>query len=176
MSRHAQPLQGSKDGEADPHVWLSPAVMRDTAREVASALETLDPGAGGIYRGNLAGVLADIEAVDGDLRRALAGLAGRRFLVYHPEWGYFARAYGLEQVAIEAGGKEPSARRLVELGEAARRDGVRGVFIQRGYAEQPARAIAQELGARVVAIDAMAADWPANLRRVGAQVREAIGG
>ena len=38
----------------------------------------------------------------------------RRFLVYHPSWGYFAQEYGLVQIAIEAEGKEPSAKRLIE--------------------------------------------------------------
>jgi zinc transport system substrate-binding protein len=176
MGRHAALLRDSRGEESDPHLWLSPAIMRDTAREVTSALERLDPGAAGLYRQQLAGVLADIDAVDADLRRAFSALPHRRFLVYHPAWGYLARDYGLEQVAIEAGGKEPSPRRLVALVEQARRDGIRVVFVQRGYYEQPARAIARELGARVVVLDPMAEDWPANLRSVGSQLREALRG
>lgn len=176
MSRHARLLPDSTEGASDPHVWLSPAVMRDTAREVKAALAKLDPGAADLYGSSLAGVLDDIDAVDAELRRSLSTLPHRRFLVYHPAWGYLARDYGLEQVAIEAGGKEPSARRLVAVVEQARREGTRVLFIQRGYYEQPARAIARELGARVIALDPMAEDWPANLRQVGAEIREALGG
>ena len=41
------------------------------------------------------------DELDGELRRKLAPLAGRSFLVFHPSWGYFAADYGLRQVAIE---------------------------------------------------------------------------
>jgi zinc transport system substrate-binding protein len=180
MSRDATPLVGNSvaaaGAETDPHVWLSPAVMRATAGEVASALARLDPGAEAFYRRNLAGTLAEVDRLDVALRETLSGLRHRRFLVYHPAWGYLARDYGLEQVAIEEGGKEPSPRRLVELIEGARRDGTRVLFVQRGYYDAPARAVAAELQARVVAVDPMAEDWPANLRRVGAELREALRG
>ncbi|HEV8631718.1 MAG TPA: zinc ABC transporter substrate-binding protein [Thermoanaerobaculia bacterium] len=164
------------NGETDPHVWLSPAVMRATARQVSAALVRLDPGAAPLFRQQLAGVLADIERLDADLHRTLDGLPRRRFLVYHPAWDYLARDYGLEQVAIEAEGKEPSPRQLVALVERARRDGTGIVFVQSGYYDRPARAVAGEIGARVVAVDPMAEDWPANLRRVAALLRGALGG
>ncbi len=160
----------------DPHLWLSPAVMRATATAVAAALSDLDPAGSDLYRQHLASVVAAIDRVDADLRRELTGLPRRRFLVYHPAWGYLAREYGLEQAAVEAEGKEPSPRQLVALVERERRDGTRVLFVQRGDSEAPARALAAELGARLVTLDPLAADWPDNLRRVGAALREALGG
>ena len=79
-------------------------------------------------------------------------------------------------MAIETDGKEPSPRRLVELVGEARRAGTRAVFVQRGEYDRPAQAIAQEIGARVVALEPLAEDWPANLRRTAAALREAAGG
>jgi zinc transport system substrate-binding protein len=150
--------------------------MAATAREVAAALARLDPAGTTFYDRQLGLTLAQIEAVDAELRRELAAVAGRRFLVYHPSWGTFAARYGLEQVAIEADGKEPSARRLVELVEQARRDGTGVVFVQAGVADRSARVLASEIGAEVVPLDALAEDWPANLRRAGAAMRSALGG
>jgi zinc transport system substrate-binding protein len=161
---------------ADPHVWLSPKVMRSSAVAVAAALERLDPEGASTYRANLRTTVADIDRLDSDLARELGALPNRRFLVYHPAWGYFARDYRLEQVAIETDGKEPSPRRLVELVEEARRAGTRAVFVQRGEYDRPAQAIAEEIGARVVALEPLAEDWPANLRRTAAALREAAGG
>lgn len=161
---------------SDPHVWLSPKMMRSAAVAVAAALERLDPAGGPLYRANLHATLADMDRLDTELARALGKLPSRRFLVYHPAWGWFARDYGLEQVAIERDGKEPSPRRLVELVEEERRAGTRAVFVQRGEYDRPAQAIAGELGARVVALEPLAEDWPNNLRHVAAALREGAGG
>jgi zinc transport system substrate-binding protein len=162
--------------EDDPHLWLSPAVMSATARGVAAALARLDPPATALYERNLASLLAEVDAVDAEVRHELASLPQRRFLVYHPSWGCFAQHYGLEQVAIEADGKEPSARRLVALVEQARADGTRAVFVQEGVADRPARVLAAELGAAVVPLDALAEDWPATMRLAAARLREALDG
>ncbi len=35
-----------------------------------------------------------------------------KFIVFHPAWGYFAEAYGLEQVPVEIEGKEPKPSQL----------------------------------------------------------------
>ena len=160
----------------DPHLWLSPTIMGATARRLTAALAATDPAGAAAYHRNLLGVLAEIEGLDSELRRDLAGLARRRFFTYHPSWGCFGADYGLEQVAIEADGKEPSARRLVELVAEARRAGTRAVFVQEGVADRPARVLAAEIGAVVVPLDALGEDWPANLRRAGASFREALDG
>ncbi|HEV8239512.1 MAG TPA: zinc ABC transporter substrate-binding protein [Thermoanaerobaculia bacterium] len=164
------------DHGSDPHVWLSPRAMRAAAGDVEAALERLDPAGVPLYRANLRATVADVDRLDSDLRRELGRLRQRRFLVYHPAWGYFARDYGLQQVAIETDGKEPSPRRLVELVEEARRAGTRTVFVQRGEYARPAQAIAEELGAKVVALEPLAEDWPGTLRHTAAALREAAGG
>jgi zinc transport system substrate-binding protein len=173
----AVPLLPVADGaEADPHVWLSPQAMRGTARGVAAALERLDPAGAGEYRAGLAAVLADLDRAEAAARALVAGLPHRRVFVYHPAWGYLLRELGLEQVALEAQGKEPSPRQLRALVETARRDGARRIFVQRGFADRPARALADEIGAEVVTIDPLAEDWAANLPRVAAEFREALDG
>ncbi len=174
--RDAVPAASPHDHGSDPHAWLSPRVMRAAAVAVAAALERLDPAGAPLYRANLRATLADVDRLDAELARELGELPSRRFLVYHPAWGWFARDYGLEQVAIETDGKEPSPRRLVELVEDERRAGTRAVFVQRGEYDRPAQAIAGELGARVVALEPLAEDWPGNLRRTAAALREGAGG
>lgn len=162
------------EGETDPHLWLSPPVMESAARRVEAALSRIDPGHAELYSARLAALLSDVQALDRDLAATFAGLERRRFLVQHPAWGYFAAHYGLEQTAIESGGKEPGAASLVALAERARRDGVRVIFTQRGISDRGARAIAREIGARMVEVDPLAYDWLDNLRRVAAALREAL--
>jgi len=158
----------------DPHLWLSPDRMRAAAGELAAALTRVDPAGAAGYGERLAAVRRRIDEVDRRVAALLEGLARRRFLVYHPAWGAFAEHYGLEQVAIERHGKEPSARELAARVEEARAESVGTVFVQRGFAERPGRVVAAELGARVVALDPLAADWDDNLLAVAGALRREL--
>jgi len=171
-------LPGHGHGEEpegiDPHVWTAPQTMLAAAEGVAAALARLDPAHADAYRANLDDLRRQIAELDRELAARFAAAPGRRFWVLHPAWGYLARQYGLEQVALESGGKEMSAARLVATTEQARREDVRVIFVQRGFSDRTARALAREIGARVVELDPLARDWPGNLRRVAAKLAPAL--
>ena len=158
----------------DPHVWVAPSTVRVASGNVARALAEIDPGHAAEYRSNLASLLADIDGLDREIRAMLAGAEARSFMVYHPAWGYFAREYGLTQVAIEAGGREPSAARVIELVELARRERVHAIFVQRGFAWKSARVLADEIGGKVVVVDPMGEDWLAEMRTAARAFKEAL--
>ena len=165
------PLQ---DHGHDPHVWVAPETMAAVAEPLAAALRRLDPDHATEYRDRLAALQEEIATLDRELTAAFADLPRRRFWVYHPAWGYLARQYGLEQVALETGGKELGAARLVALTERARREGVSVIFVQRGFSDRAARALAAHIGARIEVLDPLARDWPENLRTVAAKLRTAL--
>jgi len=183
MSRGMELIRGeaSEGGEegSDPHVWVAPATVRVAARNIGDALAGVDPVHAAEYQANLRTFLAEIDALDREIRTRLgsSGASGppRRFLVYHPSWGYFAQEYGLEQIAIEAEGKEPSAKRLIQLIDHARRDDVRLLFVSRGFPRKSAQVIADAAGCTIVTADPQDHDWAANLRRVAAAIGEAYG-
>jgi zinc transport system substrate-binding protein len=158
------------DLHEDPHLWVAPDNLRAGARAVAAALERVDPAGAGTYRDHLAAVEAELDTLDADLRASFAALDRPTFLVQHPAWGHLAAQYGLEQVAIEEEGKEPSPQRLVALVDRARREGFEVVLVQPGVSDVAARAVARELGAEVVTADPLAYDVPAALRAFAAAV------
>jgi len=168
--------RGMRTVPGDPHVWVAPETVRVAAVNIAVALEQADPGSAADYRANLRGFLAEIDALDRDIRSRL-GPPGERpvpkLMVYHPSWGYFARQYGLEQIAIEAEGKEPSAQRMIQLIDHARGEGVKLIFVQGGFPRKSAQVIADALGGRVLTGDPQDRDWAGNLRRVTAALDEA---
>lgn len=174
---HEPPGQGHESldhdhGDGDPHVWVAPEMVAVAAGNIARALEEADPAGAPVYRARLQSFLEEIRGLDREVRTLLAGASSRKFIVYHPGWGYFARQYGLEQIAIEAEGKEPSAVRMIELIDQARRDGVRLVFIEGGFPRRSAQVIADAIDGRVVFADPQRKDWPENLRGVAAAFRE----
>jgi zinc transport system substrate-binding protein len=166
--------RGHGNTAGDPHVWVAPDTVAIAARNIAAALEEIDPAHAAEYRVNLQRFEADVAALDREIRARLAGTQGDRFMVYHPTWGYFAREYGLQQVAIEAEGKEPSAQRLIQLVDQARRERIKVVFVQAGFPRKSAQVIAEAVGGRVLVADPQDPDWLGNLRRVSRELQEAL--
>ncbi|HVG09932.1 MAG TPA: zinc ABC transporter substrate-binding protein [Thermoanaerobaculia bacterium] len=157
----------------DPHVWVAPQTVAIAARNISAALSEIDPPHASEYHSNLERFLKDIDRLDREIRARLNG--GRRaFLVYHPSWGYFARQYGLEQIAIEAEGKEPGAARLIGVIEEARREGAEVVLVP--YPRKSAQVLAEAIGGRTVTADPQSADWEETLLRVAGALGGAQGG
>jgi zinc transport system substrate-binding protein len=153
----------------DPHVWVAPQTVAIAARNIAAALSGIDPQHAPEYRANLERFLRDVDRLDSEIRARLDG--GRRaFLVYHPSWGYFARQYGLEQIAIEAEGKEPGAVRLIGVIERARREGAKVVLVP--YPRESAQVLAEAIGGRTVTADPQSADWEGTLLRLAGALGE----
>lgn len=84
----------------DPHIWLSPPLVKIQARTILAALQKVDPAHGSAYEANFNTFVAQIDQLDADLKKTFAGKTGLQFMVFHPAWGYFAHAYGLKQVHL----------------------------------------------------------------------------
>jgi len=166
--RHMGTLQGSgsERGLADPHVWTSPPLAKLVARNMRDALVRHDPGHAAAYREGYQALAADLDQLHRDIRAILRDLDRRSFMVFHPSWGYFADTYGLKQIPIEIEGKAPSARQLARIIDKGRREEVSVIFVQRQFSRDTAEAVADAIGAEVVQVDPLAADYIANMRRV----------
>ena len=165
MDLHHEEEDDGHGHEGDPHVWVAPKTMTIAARNIAAALSEADPEHAAEYRANLARFLEDVRRLDSEIRARLEG-GQRSFLVYHPSWGYFARQYGLTQIAIEADGKEPGAARLIRLIERARQEGAEVVLVPAGYSRESAQVLAEAIGGRIVTADPQSPDWEETLLRI----------
>jgi len=163
---------GKGPGGPDPHVWTSPANLVQMAGALRDRLVLLDLAHESIYRGNHERLVGELEALDREIRDRLAAAGARRFLVYHPSWGYFSDTYGLEQIPIEREGKAPGPRSLAGLIDRARSEGLKTILVQRQFDQRSAGAVADAIGARVCTVDPLAYDLPASLR----EAADCIGG
>ncbi len=161
-------------GIRDPHVWLSPPLVKMQARVILEALVDLDPDGRAFYEENHRNFVARIDELHTALTGLFAPRKGMSFMVFHPAWGYFADAYGLAQMPIELEGKEPKPAQLQTLIDIARRQDVRVVFVQPQFSRRSAERVAREIGAQVVVADPLPADWLASMRAVATTFEAAL--
>lgn len=157
---------GANTENLDPHVWLSPALVKIQAQAIAATLSALDPSYATAYQSRLDAFAADIDALDAGIRTTLDGVSQRKFMVFHPAWGYFAHDYDLEQIAVEVGGQEPSAAELAALIERAEAEQISVIFAQPEFSTQAAETIAGQIGGEVILIDPLNPDWLGNMQTV----------
>ncbi len=164
----------AEHGRMDPHTWLDPRLAATQARTIHSALARLDPDGAATYGMNLETLVAEVAHLDMQVADLLTPVTGRRMFVLHPSFGYFAEAYGLEQVAIEVEGREPGPRELQQVIELARTEGLRTIFVQREFSDASAQAVAAETGAQVVRLDPLARDYVTNLHEMAQKIRDGM--
>jgi len=144
--------------EHDPHLWLDPEGIVEIARKVRDAYTELDPQNAQHYADSCAKLEQDVADTVRQASAVLAPWKGRRFYVQHDAFTRFARYFGLDQVAVEEHDKSPSAARIAQVINMARKDGVRVVYAQAGHNSAPLKVIAGPLGARVASLDPLQAD------------------
>lgn len=150
---------------ADPHIWTSPRELRVMAENLHNHLRTIFPDSTH-YAERYAQLDSALSELDLYVASCWAVSERDYFIIYHPALTYYACAYGIEQVAIEQEGREPSARSLTALIERARRDSVRTIFYQRPYPASVVATVAESIGAEAVEIDPLNEDIYAMIHSV----------
>lgn len=161
-------------GSLDPHIWLAPRLVKLQAGHILNALLKIDPSRRVLYETNHGQFIRELEALDREIQEDLAEKKGLRFMVFHPAWGYFAQAYGLEQIPIELEGKAPKPAQLKALIKHAKQKEIRVIFVQPQFSSKSAAVVAKAIGAKVVFLDPLAADWVENLRTAAKVIRSVL--
>lgn len=158
----------------DTHVWLGRQAVKAMAAVIRDALTKADPAGAKAYAAGHDALVKDVDAAYERLGRRLAPLAGKPVFVYHPAFGYLLDEFGIEQEAVETGGKEPTQKALAALIEEAKDDGAKVVFVQAQFPASAAKTVADAIGGVVISMDPLARDWLDNLDRLGAALEKAI--
>jgi len=154
---------GEEAGEMDPHIWLSPSNIKIIAKNMTNALINTDKENSKIYTKNLNIFLEKIDNLKKELKKKLSTLNLKKFLTLHPSWGYFAKEFDLEQIAIEVRGKEPSPKELIEIIKLTKKEQVKAIFAQPEFSQKSANLIANELQIKVVKISPLSKNIVKNL-------------
>lgn len=150
----------------DPHVWVSPVNAKYIALKIKQALVDILPMHTKEFTANYSTLIDDLDRLDTYIRSRLTNLQNRYIVVYHPAWGYYAKTYGLIQLAIEQHGQEPKARHLSQLIEFAKQKNIRRVFVQKQSNKNYAFLFAKQIDAELVELDPLAEDYIKNLYHI----------
>ncbi len=155
----------------DPHSWMSARNAIIMAHNIYEAVKRIDVKDSVFFRQRLDSLCSVIHATDKYIRQTTAQAHCKSFIIYHPALTYFASDYGLEQLALEEHGREPSAAELEQIISTARAKGVKTMFIQREFANRNVDIITNAIGARKVEINPLGYDWNKEMRRIAAEIR-----
>lgn len=163
------------EGMKDPHIWLSPALVKLQTQIILDKLIKHDPNNYQYYTENHQAFLKEIENTDLEIKKILSGnLKSNKIMVFHPSWGYFAEAYGLTQIPIEIEGKEPKMAQLQKLIDFAKNENLKIIFIQPQFSAKTAQIIANNIGGKVVQADPLAYNWSENLINVAKSFKQSL--
>jgi zinc/manganese transport system substrate-binding protein len=139
--------------DADPHAWQSVANAKIYVGNIRDALAAADPASARFFRANAESYLAKLDALDREVRAAIAKIpeSHRKVISTHGAFGYFAAAYGVEFIAPVGVSteSEPSARDIAGIITQVRSAKIPAVFLENVSDPRLIRRISAETGARV---------------------------
>jgi len=134
------------------------------AENTKNALVAIDPKNRNLYEENYLHFAYDIKKLKEYAFAQLSSKKGMSFLVFHPSWGYFAKEFALNQVAVEIEGREPSPKELKEIIDLARSKHVKVVFIQPQISSRTVETLSKELKIAIVTLDPLKYNWLENMK------------
>ena len=163
---HGQETDEQDPAGKDPHIWMSPLLVKTQARTMAAALISFDPENSTVYEQNLGELIRDLDDLHNHLAATLEPFRGETIFMFHPVFGYFTDTYGLNQMAIETMGKAPRGKQLSAIIKKAKLSKTRVLFVQPEFDQHAAQKIAAAIKGTVVSIDPLAFNYLSNMETI----------
>lgn len=150
-------------GGVDPHIWLSPSLVKQMASEITAVLSDVNPEKSDQYKANYMEFAKEIDQLDVKIRNKLRDYKGSEFITFHPSLSYYAREYDLVQHSLETGGKEPTPQHLREVVDLANEKDIDIIYIQSEFDRDHARVFAEEIDGKIIEVWPLDPEWAENL-------------
>jgi zinc transport system substrate-binding protein len=148
----------------DPHIWLSPVLVKQMAKKILDVLTALEPEKTSEFKANYLSFVKEIDRLNIQLKNQLKEHQGKKIIVFHPSLTYFARDYGLDQYSLESGGKEPTPQHLKKVVDLAKKENIKIIYIQSEFDREHARVFADEIGGEIIQVSPLDPAWSDNLQ------------
>ena len=160
IGTHSHGEEGDEHAnDVDPHTWTSVRNAKIIANNMYEAVVDLDPDNKAYYAKNLKKLMGSLDSLDTAISAKLQGKNGESFVVWHPSLSYFARDYGLHQIALSPEGKDMSIAMLQSAIESARADSAKVFFVQKEVDSRQAEIANEQIGAKTVSINPLSYNW-----------------
>jgi zinc transport system substrate-binding protein len=171
---HHKDTDRDKSIGKDPHIWMSPLIVKIQAHTIFQTLSNIDPANRNEYKKNYELFVKDLDQLDHRLKTLLKDLKGENLFVFHPSFGYFTDAYGLKQIAVETMGRSPKGKALSNIIKLAKKQKTRIIFAQPQFDRNTAQKIASAINGAVVSIDPLAYDYMANMENIARSISRVL--
>ena len=143
--------------EGNPHFWFDVKYAKVYVEKIRDGLVAADPGHGDGYRSRATTYLAELDALDSELKSKVAEIPAtrRKLVTSHDAFPYFAKAYGFTVVgfAQPEPDKEPSPAELADLVEKIKEEQVVAIFSEAQVSPRLAETLAREAGVKTIVAD-----------------------
>lgn len=144
---------GEEKGASDPHAWQAVPNAKIYVTNIRDALIAADPDGRDSYAANAKEYLARLDALDEEVRAAIAKIPAqnRRVITTHDAFGYFAKTYGMEFIAPEgiSTEAEASAKDVARIIRQIKAQKIPAVFLENISDPRMMQRIAKESGAKI---------------------------
>lgn len=146
----------------NPHVWLDPIRAIVQVKNIRDGLIRVDPGGKDLYEKRAEELIRKLRELDLEISSTVKGFRKKAFVALHPAWSYFAKRYGLSQIASieKVPGREPSPSEISKIIEEMRRTGTDIVFSEPQLPRKAADLLAEEVNAKVIVLDPLGSTVP----------------
>jgi zinc/manganese transport system substrate-binding protein len=157
-ARGATPVQNAASrehghGSGDPHAWQDIGNARTYVASIRDGLTAADSAGREIYAANAAAYLGRLDALEAEVREAVARIPAdrRRVITSHEAFSYFEKAYGIDFVAPQgvSTDAEASAKDLARIIRQVRQERIGALFVENISDPRLIRRIAEETGATI---------------------------
>ncbi|MFC2118635.1 metal ABC transporter solute-binding protein, Zn/Mn family [Bacteroidota bacterium] len=162
------------EGGVDPHTWMSLKSAKIIAKNTYNAIIKIDSSLSKAFVNNYIKLMTEIDEADKYISGLLKPYEGEKFLIYHPALSYFARDYGLTQIALESEGKNPSPAHVKEVTDIAKKNNVKAIFIQQEFDKENAETLASEIDGKIIQINPLSINWLEEMKITAEKLADAF--
>jgi len=149
---HEESHEGHDHGEIDPHLWISPKISIQLASSIKDSLIKKDNENEALYTKNYEALVNELKELDTAFMEMANASENKTFFVSHAAFGYLAKDYGLEQMAVAGlnSQDEPSQKELTELVDLAKDKNIKTILFEQNVTSNLAKVIQNEVGAEAL--------------------------
>ena len=160
------PERNIVQGQRDPHIWLSPKRAKVMVEVIAREMSKIDPANKEQYEKNAKAYVTELDGLDKNIQKTLKGVENKKFVVFHPAFGYLAADYNLQMYALEEEGKEATPQSMRAVIDLAKKENIKAIFYQAEISSKQAQAFADEIGGKTVKLEPLAANYIENYKNM----------